>query len=325
MKAVLLVGGEGTRLRPLTLSLPKPLVPVMNLPYLEQFLFFLETFGVDEVILTACYLSNQIENFCQTSTSRVKLRYVVEANPLGTGGAVGNVASFLNETFLVFNGDVITNFNLERLIRFHHEKKGKMTLALVPVEDTSRFGVVDLRFDGRISAFVEKPPKNEAPSCFINAGMYVMEPDVLTRIPKGVKYSIERELFPELADDGVLLGLVQEDAYWMDIGTPEGYFQVHQDAFNGKITLKGSTEKKVLVGEGSHIDPSAVVGPGVVLGRNCRIEHGARVVESILWDNVVVGEKANLFHAIIGSNYVMAPRQNVQGKILCLEGEKSFF
>ncbi len=320
MKAVLLVGGEGTRLRPLTYDVPKPLVPVANLPYLEQLMKYLRRFGVDEIILTACYLSEQIKAFCKTNIeSAVKLTYVIEESPLGTGGAVGNVADFLHETFLVFNGDIVTDFDLHTLIAFHREKKAKATLALATVSDPTRYGVVDLLPDGDIHRFVEKPKKEEAPSCWINAGIYVMEPAVLSLIPRSTKVSIEREVFPQMAETHHLSGKVFE-SYWLDMGTPADYLAAHHDYLDGKISLEIKESRKgknwigervtvasgaklispVLIGSECEIGQNAVVGPYTVLGEGCNVEEGAKIERSVLWNKVRVGREANVDHTIIG-------------------------
>lgn len=331
MKAVLLVGGEGTRLRPLTTSLPKPLVPVANVPYLDQLLYFLEKLEIDEVILTACYLSAQIEAFCgRPRESGMKLTYVVEQSPLGTGGAVRNVASRLDGTFLVFNGDVLTDFDLVSLTAFHREKKAGMTLALVPVSDPSRFGVADLRPDGRIVKFVEKPPKGEAPSSFINAGIYVVEPETVDSIPGGIKFSIETGLFPRLAEEGRLYGLVS-DAYWIDIGTPECYLQAHRDFLDGRVKLKPAASAdgdwrrtKVFAAPGAVIEPGAEVGPYVVLGENGKVFAGARISGSVLLDGVAVEAGAVVTDSIVGSGCRVPRGTLLERKIALFPEEKSF-
>jgi mannose-1-phosphate guanylyltransferase len=325
LKAVLLVGGEGTRLRPFTLELPKPLVPILNLPYLEQFLFYLEQFHIHELILLAGYLSEKILDFCEkVSRTGFTLKYLVEKEPLGTGGAIKNAGEVLTETFLAFNADVVTSFNLSLLLKFHEDRKAQMTLGLVPVLDPSAFGAADLNPIGQIRRFVEKPEKGKSPSNFINAGIYVIEPEVLEQIPEGKKVSLEREIFPKIAEAGKLYGLKQE-CYWQDMGTLKNYLQIHRDFFNDQIALKvqeDSAQKEgVFAGAGAQIDSSAEIGPYVVLGENCKIEAGVKISNSVLWKNVVVKEKVHVFNSIIGGDCVISEGSIVSSKAVSLSGE----
>lgn len=343
MKAVLLVGGEGTRLRPLTYDVPKPLLPVAEIPYLARLVNYLSRFGIDEIVVTACYLSEQIKSFCRESHGNgVKLTYVVEESPLGTGGAVGNVADHLDGTFLVFNGDILTDFDLHSLLQFHHDRKASATLALTPVDDPSRYGVAVLTPEGRIAQFIEKPKKDEAPSRLINAGIYVVEPAVLSKIPKGKKLSIERELFPELAAAGHLFGSVQEK-YWLDMGTPEDYLQAHVDFLNRKITLDSHAawngeiwlgrdvkiEKgtrvlpPVLIGDETTIESGSEIGPHAVIGKHCRIFRGATIRSSVLWDRVRVGKNAHISKSILGSGVAVGENETLENQILRSAGSGS--
>lgn len=341
MKAVLLVGGAGTRLRPLTHDVPKPLLPIAEVPYLEQLVHYLAKFDVDEMILTSCHLSEQIEAFCgRTQGLEFKLTYVFEETPLGTGGAVGNVGNLLDETFIVLNGDILSNFDLTRLVRFHHKKKGALTIALIAVEDPSRYGVAELTKESRIERFIEKPKKEEAPSRYINAGMYVVEPEVLKSIPKGKNISIEREIFPRLAEWGTLFGCVLDD-YWLDMGTPSEYLQSHYDFLRGKIALKSRTSwngqnwlgrnvtinpgakivSPVLLGDGCVVESDAIIGPDTVLGKGCVVEAGAIVEGSVFWESSRIGRKARVKRTIAGAGAQIKEKAEIQDQVIRSEGK----
>lgn len=336
MKAVLLAGGEGTRLRPLTYDLPKPLFPVVEIPYLQQLVYYLSKFGINEMILTSCYLSHQIEDFCRLNQGGgFKLTYVVEEDPLGTGGAVRNVSDHLDETFLVFNGDILTSFDLGDLIQFHREKKSGFTLALTPVEDPSRYGVAELEGNGRIKKFVEKPSQEETPSNFINAGMYVVEPRTLKLIPKGRKVSIEREVFPALAASAELYGCVQKK-YWLDMGTPADYLRAHFDFLDRKVPLHSCAKwdgknwmgKEVQIKPGARVIPpvlfgdrcivesGATVGPYSVLSKGCKVYSGAKVERSVLWKEVEIGKKSLVLGSIFGDGVCVEENSKWENEII---------
>ncbi len=236
MKAVVLVGGEGTRLRPLTYSTPKPLLPIANQAFLERQLSWLAHHGVDEVVLSLGYLPDAFEaHFPEGRFGDVKLRYAVEDHPLGTAGAIRFATRGMDERIVVCNGDVLTTLDLDALVAFHDERGAEATIHLTRVEDPSAFGVVPTRDDGEVVAFVEKPPKGVAPTNWINAGTYVLEPSVLDRIPERLTVSIERETFPRMLDEPSRLYAMSSDAYWIDIGTPEKYLQAHRDVLSAVL------------------------------------------------------------------------------------------
>jgi NDP-sugar pyrophosphorylase family protein len=318
VQAVVLVGGEGTRLRPLTLETPKPMVPVMNMPFLERTLRRLKDAGIDDVILPAGYLPDAITSyFGDGSELGLRLRYVIEDVPLGTAGALKNVEQFIDGPFFVLNGDVLTSLDLRAMLAFHRAKGGIGTLHLIQVDDPSPFGAVVHDGTGRIQRFVEKPPRETAPTNDINAGTYLLEREVLDRIPAGRNVSIERETFPELiaAGDRPLYAFTTDD-YWIDLGKPEAYLGAHRDIFEGAMPLgptpdvdgpgretipASAVRPPVFVGEGCHVAPDAVVGPYTVLGDRCEVGSGAVVLDSLLWDGVVVGPGAHVEKAIIAS------------------------
>ncbi len=322
MQAIVLVGGEGTRLRPLTFGTPKPMVPIMNVPFLARTLERLFDVGIRDVILPAGYLPEAItEYFGDGSRLRMKITYVIEDEPLGTAGAIKNVEPHINGPFFVLNGDVLTSLNLQAMIDYHALKGGLGVLHLIRVDDPSAFGCVVHDESGRISAFVEKPPKGSEPTNEVNAGTYLLEPAVLKMIPPGRNVSIERETFPKVLAEGNALYAYTTSDYWIDLGRPEHYLSAHRDILSGAMPLKlqpgvsgpgASTQGKmagahsniiapVHIEEDVYVDPGAKVGPNVVLGNRCRIEAGAIVRESVLWDDVVVERDANIDETIIAS------------------------
>ena len=272
MKAVVLVGGEGTRLRPLTLSAPKQMLPIVGVPMIERVLAHLVSHGVDAAILSMGYLPNAfLEAYPEGVAAGIRLTYAVEPEPLDTAGAVRFAATFgrVDDTFVVVNGDVLTDLDLSGLLAFHRERRAEGTIALHPVPDPSAFGVVPTDSDGRVTAFVEKPPRDEAPTNQINAGTYVLEPSVLERIPTGGRVSIERETFPAMVRDGTLFAR-SDDGYWLDTGTPADYLQAHHDLVSGRrghqldANLHDRGDGVYLEGE-STID-GEVIGPSVIFG-----------------------------------------------------------
>lgn len=309
MQAVVLVGGFGTRLRPLTLSQPKQMLPVGRVTMLERVVAKLGSYGVDEVVLSLGYQPDAfMEEFPDGLCAGVKVRYAVEPEPLDTAGAIrfaaieGGVAG----RFVAVNGDVLTDLDVADLWARHEAFGGAATIALTPVEDPSRYGVVPLDEQGRVEAFIEKPEPGTAPSNWINAGTYVLEPEVLDRIPSGRKVSIEREVFPALVEEGSLYG-VQSTAYWIDAGTPEAYLQVHLDLLDG---VRGTFE--------AGIDPSAQVDPQArvhrsVIGRGAVVAAGAEVVDSVVMDGVRIAPGASVRRSLIGARSVVGEGCRLRG------------
>ncbi|GAC1313150.1 MAG: NDP-sugar synthase [Vulcanimicrobiaceae bacterium] len=324
MQAVILVGGEGTRLRPLTYGTPKPMVPLFGIPFLERTLGRLKEAGVDEVILAAGYLPRAIEDHLgDGSRVGIGITYVVEETPLGTAGAIKNVAQHLTGAFFVLNGDVLTSLDLRAMIAFHHEKGGLGVLHAIHVDDPSAFGCVVRDGNGRISSFVEKPHRDEAPTHEINAGTYLLERSVLDRIPAGRSVSIERDIFPQMLADGDALFSYVTNDYWLDVGRPQQYLQAHNDVLDRKLPLAPSGDRAAsargslwlgagadvpanvrppaFVGAGARIDPAAVVGPYAVIGEDCTIGAGALVRHAVLWDRVHIETNARVTDAILAS------------------------
>jgi mannose-1-phosphate guanylyltransferase len=317
LQAVVLVGGEGTRLRPLTLETPKPMVPIMNVPFLERTLLRLKAAGIDEVILPAGYLPAAISShFGDGSRLGLSIDYVIEETPLGTAGAIKNVAQYIKGPFFVLNGDVLTSLDLRKMLEIHQHKQGMGVLHLIRVDDPSAFGCVVRDESGKVSAFVEKPRREEAPTNEVNAGTYLLEPAILDLIPDGRMVSIERETFPLVVAGSRPLYAYTTDDYWIDLGNPEAYMRAHRDVFEGTMPLgiaqgtSGPGAKDcqaagcfspVFIGKGVRIASGASVGPYVTLGDGCSIGVGASVRNSVLWDAVTVEEGAFIDGAIIAS------------------------
>lgn len=330
----MLVGGEGTRLRPLTFCTPKQLLPIAGRSMLERVLEPLAAAGIEEVGLSLGYQPHAFrERFPDAQAGGLRLRYVVEPEPLGTGGGIRFAArgcGMDGETIVVHNGDVLTGADLSALVSFHHRSGAKATLALTEVEDPSAFGVVVTDAVGRVSAFVEKPPRHEAPSKLVSAGTYVFDPAVLEMIPPGRAVSIEREVFPRLAEEGSLFGLAQR-SYWIDAGTPEKYVRANLDCLvscgeDGPVpgakeaapgvwslegvTAEGAVEGRCLLLEGATVKPGALVQDCVV-GEAATIGRGATVRRSVLLAGASVGEGALVEDSIIGPGGVVGPGARV--------------
>jgi mannose-1-phosphate guanylyltransferase len=328
VQAIVLVGGEGTRLRPLTYGTPKPMVPIMNVPFLARTLERLFEAGIRDVILPAGYMPQAIvEYFGDGSRLDMKITYVIEETPLGTAGAIKNVEEHITGRFFVLNGDVLTSLDLRAMLQYHEEKGGIGTLHLIPVDDPSAFGCVVHDKSGLVSAFIEKPPRDDAPTNEINAGTYLLELEILKAIPAGRNVSIERETFPQIIADGKKLYAYTTNDYWIDVGRPEQYLAAHRDILSGAMPLKlepgltgpGSDALKghpgvvppIHAADDVIVDPTATIGPNVVLGKGCSL--GARVVvrESVLWDRVSVGPGAILDEAIVAAGVTIGPEAKV--------------
>lgn len=316
MKALLLAGGFGTRLRPLTYTRPKHLLPIANRPHIEHVFDLLRRHGISDVVLTTSYLAEAFEETVERALADGMNVYVThEEVGLGTAGALKNAqAEVGDETFLVFNGDVLTDVDLDAFVAFHRERRAHATILLTPVEDPSAFGVVPTEPDGRVTGFIEKPPRAEAPTNQINAGVYVLEPSVLERIPEGREWSLERALFPELVEEDVPLYARSTDAYWMDVGTPDKYLQANMDAIGGRFKMQtgaavaegvivhdSATVSHSCMGSGVSVDEGAVVEGSVVLP-GCNISRGAKVRASIVGEGATVGPGVHLEGQTIGDD-----------------------
>jgi NDP-sugar pyrophosphorylase family protein len=327
VKAVVLVGGAGTRLRPLTLTTPKPLLPIANQAHIERQIAWLESHGVAEVVLSLGYLPDAFNaHFGRDGAGHdmfdnVTVEYAVEDEPLGTAGAIRFAAERIGERFIVCNGDVLTGLDLGAMVRFHDERGAEATISLARVDDPSAFGVVPTTPDGGVIAFVEKPPPGKAPSNWINAGTYVLEPSFLDRIPPRLNVSVERETFPRLlAQPGRLFGY-QSDAYWLDIGTPEKYLEAHADVLDGRVGLPPApgaieTQPGVWVQGEATIDPTATIEAPVLVGDGARIEADAHVHASVLGPGVIVDAAAEVVDAVLHEHAHVSKRASVRHSVV---------
>jgi NDP-sugar pyrophosphorylase family protein len=324
MKAILLAGGRGTRLRPLTIHTPKPIVPIFDRTFLHYQLDLLRQVPeIDEVILSLNYQPRRIEElFGDGSNAGITLRYVVEPAPLGTAGAVRYAGESLRESVVVFNGDVLTEVDLGAVIEQHRQRKAKATIVLTPVENPAAYGLVETDANGNVRRFLEKPQPDEITCNTINAGIYVLEPDTFDRIPRDTAWSIERSFFPSLVERGeTFVGYVYQ-GYWIDIGTPEKYVQVHRDMMDGRCACKAAPfanggsrawispqarldegvtlEGPCFVDEATTIKAGARIGPYAVIGRHCHIEEHAIVDQAIVWANCRISQDAIVRRSILG-------------------------
>ena len=320
LTAVILVGGEGTRLRPLTTRTPKPMLPLVDRPLLAYTFEHLAKHGVGRAVLSCGYLPTQIEAHFGASHEGMEVEYRVEESPLGTAGGIRYGAEGrIDGTFLGMNGDSLRMSDIAGLIAFHREKQALATLLLTPVDDPSRFGLVRTAADGLVTGFLEKPRPEEIDTNLINAGLYVLEPEVLDLVPPGKALSIERDVFPRLVEQGRLYGLAQP-GYWLDVGTPESYLQAHRDVLDRTAdTAVGellgddflSIEPTATVAPGAHIVPPAFIGPGAV------IEAGARVgSRTVIGAGAHVGADCVLEDAVIGARVRLGRGTHVHGALV---------
>jgi NDP-sugar pyrophosphorylase family protein len=325
MKAILLAGGKGTRLRPLTIHTPKPIVPIFDRAFLHYQLDQLRRVPeIDEVILSLNYQPRRIEEvFGDGEGTGLRIRYVVEPAPLGTGGAIRFAAQGVTDTIVVFNGDVMTSVDVNQVLAVHRERRAKATIVLTPVANPTAYGLVETAPDGAVRRFLEKPKANEVTCDTINAGIYVLEPDTFDRIPKDIAYSIERAYFPSLVERGEPFFAYIDRGYWIDIGTPEKYVEVHRDMFNGqfkgglfetadptkpivapdaRIEEGARLDVPCFVDSGAHIKAGAVIGRYAVIGRGVVVEEEATVTGSIIWPNTRICQHADVGGAILARN-----------------------
>jgi mannose-1-phosphate guanylyltransferase len=310
--AVVLVGGEGTRLRPLTETIPKPLIPLVDRPFLSHVLDRLAAHGVEEVLLSSPYLEGRFEEFVTRRGRTPRITWVIETFPLGTAGAVAHAARELDVAFFVLNGDILTDLDLDALWMEHRRAGAVATIALIPVEDARPYGLVAMEQDGRIVEFREKP--SEAIPGVVNAGTYVLEPEAIVDVPPGRTVSIERETFPDLIARGLgVFGFVSQ-GYWMDVGTPEKYLQATFDALEGRIG--GMDYGAPHVDRSAEVSLTAHLGRWVVVGPAARIGDGAEVEDSVLLAGALVEPGARVRASILGPGSIVGSGAVVEGAVL---------
>lgn len=301
MQAVILVGGEGTRLRPLTSTVPKPVVPLVDRPFMAYMLEWLRSHGVDDVVMLMGYLPTAVRNVLGDGTQYgLTIRYVEEPDPRGTAGALKYAEELLDERFFMLNGDVLSDMDLSAQLARHVETGAKGTLGLVPVEDPTAYGLVRTFSDGRVKGFLEKPSADQIDTNLISAGAYIFEREVVDLIEPERNVSIEREIFPQLVDDG-LYGFAHPGAYWLDIGTPDRYLQGTFDIIEGHVR----TEVTQRLGDSYlAVDPDVVsqgrIVPPAVVEKGCRIGEGAHIGSLVvLGSGVTIGERSIVERAVV--------------------------
>ena len=314
MQALILAGGKGTRLRPLTMHTPKPIVPIAGRPFLQYQLELLKRADIHDVILSLSYQPHKIEDRLGDGTDfNIRISYAVEQTPLGTAGAYRNAAAMINETTVVFNGDVLTDIDLNDVIRFHREHKATATIVLTPVPNPTAYGLVETGADGRVRRFLEKPKPEEVTCDTINAGIYILEPRVLDYVPEGEPFMFEYGVFPQLLERAEPFFAYTWRGYWRDIGTAVSYLQANMDVLAGEVTLfaRPSTTRGDKFDPAAEIDGASVVDPSCTLkagaqivnsfvSRNCLIEEGARIENSVVRGGSRIGSGSIINGAIIG-------------------------
>lgn len=341
MQAVILVGGEGTRLRPLTSLRPKPVVTLVDRPFIVHMLDWLKGHGVDDVIMSCGFLPDQIEaELGDGSSLGLSLRFVTEPEPRGTAGALKYAEEFLQDRFLMLNGDVLTDIDLGAQMAQHERTGATGTLALVPVADPSAYGLVRLHEDASVKGFLEKPRPEEIDTNLISAGAYVLERSVLDMIEPDRNVSIEREIWPALVGDG-LYGYAAEHAYWMDIGTPDRYLRGTFDILEGRVhtdvlerlgesrvhiaddaVVEGTVIAPALIESGAHVSPGAYVGSLAVVGRGAQIGPDAVVERAIVLDGAVIGEGAQVRDCVVAPGAHVGARTVVGGEAMIGDGAR---
>ncbi len=344
MKAILLAGGKGTRLRPLTIHTPKPIVPIFGRPFLHYQIDLLRKVPeIDEVILSLNYQPRRIEEvFGHGDGLGLKINYVVEPVPLGTAGAVRYAGESLESTVVVFNGDVMTAVDLPAVLRMHRERQAKATIVLTPVDNPSSYGLVETDEGRNVRRFLEKPKPEEITCNTINAGIYILEPDTFDRIPRDTAWSIERSFFPSLVERQEAFVAYIYSGYWIDIGTPEKYMRVHRDTMDGhfaaapfagaprslawiapgaRVEAGVTIEGPCYIDDGTIVKSGARIGPYAVIGRQCQIEEDARVDASIVWSGSRIGHDASVRDSILGRHCHVGRNAVVDGGVVL--GDKS--
>jgi len=343
MQAVILVGGEGTRLRPLTYALPKPMIPILGRPFIGWIIARLRAAGVGDVILSCCYLPDTIESYFGDGADHgVKLHYVLEKDPLGTAGAIKNAIDLIHGSIYVCNGDILVGLDLRALHESHVSRGALATIHTRAVDDPSQFGVVETDASGRVKRFVEKPKPGETDARDINAGTYVLEREAVEAIPSGRAVSIERETFPLLIEKTGSVYAVSTADYWIDVGRPGPYFQAHRDILDGRFERPLGVEVAAGVwsadgapiprgvavrgpayfGPGVTLEPGAAIEPYSALYQNVRVRAGATIGASILWPGCEIGKNAVIRESILGIDVAVEDDTEVAAGSVIGKGER---
>jgi mannose-1-phosphate guanylyltransferase/phosphomannomutase len=322
MRAVIIAGGSGTRLRPLTYNTPKPMVPLFGKPFLQYQLEHLKRHGVTEIVINLHYLSEVIEAyFGDGSELGLKIFYSLEEKPLGTAGAVKLAEEhFTDEPLIVLNGDILTDIDLTEMIDFHRINRARVTLAMIKVADPTSYGLIFTEENGQISRFLEKPSWDEATVDTVNAGIYILDPSVFRYVPRHEAYSFERGLFPLLLQLNERVFGYTTDSYWLDIGSPQKYLQAHNDILMDRVKVEISAERRpgnIWVGKDVEIDPTAEIRGPAYLGNRSKVRKRARIKEfTILGPGVIVDDRAILEQVLIGEGSEIGEEANLKNCII---------
>jgi mannose-1-phosphate guanylyltransferase len=341
MQALILAGGEGTRLRPLTSTVPKPVVPLVDRPFISDMIEWLRGHGVDDVILACGFMADGVRDVLGDGSGLgVRLRYIEEPSPLGTGGALKFAEELLEDRFFMLNGDLLTDIDLTAQLKQHERTGARATLALMAVQDPSAYGLVRRESDLSVREFIEKPNPDEIDTNLVNAGAYILERPILESMaPRGTRVSIERDVFPSLVGQG-LYGY-EATGYWMDIGTPERYLQATFEILEGDVTTEvgrrvaeaggvlredeggeaaGIVHGPSVVGAGCRIAPSAIVGSRTVLGRDVTVGAGAHIDSSVVLDGASIGAGSRVVSSIVGPRASVGERCRLEGRVMLGQG-----
>ena len=313
MQALILAGGKGTRLRPLTMHTPKPIVPIANQPFLLYQLELLKRADVRDVILSLSYQPQKIEDKLGDGTDyNVRISYTVEASPLGTAGAYRHAAGLISETTVVFNGDVLTDIDMNEVIRIHRERQAAATIVLTPVPNPTAYGLVETEKDGRVRRFLEKPKPEEVTCDTINAGIYILEPRVLDYIPEGEPFMFEYGVFPQLLERGEPFFAHVWRGYWRDIGTSASYLQANLDVIAGRVKLLSP----VPAARGEKFDDTALIEAPSIVDSSCTLKADVRIINSVVSRNCLFEERARIENSVVRSGTRIGAGSSVEGAII---------
>lgn len=321
MKAIIMAGGKGTRLRPITCSMPKPMLPVMNIPLLEHIINLLKKHGIVDIGITLMFLPQRITSYFGDGTKwGVRLHYFIEEKPMGTAGSILSASSFIDDTFVIISGDCLTDLDISQAIEFHRSKQAVATVVLTSEENPLNFGIVATDNSGYITGFLEKPARCEVFSDTINTGIYVLEPEIFNHIERDKPSDFSRDLFPRLLDKGCPLAGYITYGYWSDVGTVESYLSTHSDIFNRKAELafgKNKSGDNIIIGRSTIIEPTAVINGPCMIGSNCYIGHGAVIDSySVIGNNCFIEEQTSIKRSILMNNCSIGRGCELRGSIL---------
>jgi len=330
MKAVVMAGGFGTRIQPLTNSSPKPMLPILNKPMMQYMVEKLADLGIKDIVILLYFMPEVIkEHFGDGSKFGVNITYIVPDDDYGTAGAVKKAQKFLDETFFIVSGDLVTDFDFKQIVDFHKAKKSKLTITLTGVEDPLQFGVVITNPDGQIQKFLEKPSWGEVFSDTINTGIYLLEPEILDYIPEDENYDFGKQLFPKLMKENIALWGCNVSGYWRDVGNPESYREVHKDLLSGKINIGYSGTKKEYPNGVLYIDENTTVAEDVsiegivILGKNCKVENGVKLKNVVMGDNTIIQKQSEVAECTIWNNVEIGHGSFMTNCVICKDNKIS--